>query len=62
MNNFTAHFEDTTVDGLLHQIWDYLVSFKCINIASEGMTDDNGGENQMAGEPAIGNDQSEGDG
>ena len=62
MSKFTACFEDETIDGLLHQIWDYLYSFKCINLASEVNANDNGGEDQMAGEPSIGDDQSEGDG
>ena len=62
MSKFTAYFEDTTVDGLLHQIWEYLDTHKGFGLASEVISGDQGGENCMAGEPSIGDDQSEGDG
>ena len=62
MSKFTAYFEDTTVDGLLRQIWEYLDTHKGFGVAPGVMNSDQGGEDCMAGESSIGDDQSEGDG
>ena len=62
MSKFVAHFEDTTIDGLLHQVWDFLNTHKGFGLASEVIGNDNGGEGQFPEESSFGNDKSEGAG
>lgn len=64
MSKFTASFEDETLRGLQEQIANFLFSFNGIEpiYAVPGVSaNDNGGENQIPGESAFGDDKSEAD-
>ena len=62
MSKFSASFEDETIDGLLHQVWDFLNTHKGFGVVSEVNSGDNRGEDPMAEESSFGDDQSEGNG
>lgn len=65
MNKFTIYLEDETLDGLLHQVWDFLNAHKGFCLATdlpEVNTVDFGREDQVSEGSSIGDDQSEGDG
>lgn len=63
MSKFSVLFEDNTLEGLQRQIVDYLCQFAGFGITPQGVSaNDNGGEDQIPGESAFGDDKSEADG